>query len=193
MERIASHTKQPEVLGELFAALGNDPFLIAECLARPVVAERLVTDLYARDQRFHGALKRRAESELQTHQSARQMQQTSGTYTEMEWIKSDAAEADSAPADAKRPQAFRMNSSKWQEAIARLAVQFHGIPQSEATALGVRRYSTGFGAVDISAHSKGGTAYGGIPIGKLSPLPEDDSRYYTMAVIEKGKHRLKTG
>jgi hypothetical protein len=42
MERMASHTKQPEVLREIFAALGNDPFVIAECLARPVLAERLV-------------------------------------------------------------------------------------------------------------------------------------------------------
>jgi N-acetylneuraminic acid mutarotase len=41
MERMAQHTKQPEVLRELFAALGNDPFVIAECLARPVLAERL--------------------------------------------------------------------------------------------------------------------------------------------------------
>src|SRR5215831_8181285 len=40
MERMASDTKQPEVLRELFAALGNDPFVIAECLARPVLAER---------------------------------------------------------------------------------------------------------------------------------------------------------
>src|SRR5215472_4813411 len=40
MERMASHTKQPEVLRELFAALGNDPFVIAECLARPLLAER---------------------------------------------------------------------------------------------------------------------------------------------------------
>ena len=41
MERIATHTKEPDMLRELFAALGNDPFLIAECLARPVPAERL--------------------------------------------------------------------------------------------------------------------------------------------------------
>ena len=46
MERIASHTKQPGVLRELFAALGNDPFVIAECLARPVLAKRLITELY---------------------------------------------------------------------------------------------------------------------------------------------------
>src|SRR5262249_44336270 len=41
MDRMAQHTKQPEVLRELFAALGNDPFIIAECLARPVLSERL--------------------------------------------------------------------------------------------------------------------------------------------------------
>src|SRR5436305_13398128 len=40
MDRMAQHTKQPEVLRELFAALGNDPFVVAECLARPVLAER---------------------------------------------------------------------------------------------------------------------------------------------------------
>src|SRR4029077_4481519 len=40
IDRMAHHTKQPEVLRELFEALGNDPFVIAECLARPVLAER---------------------------------------------------------------------------------------------------------------------------------------------------------
>ena len=42
MDRMAKHTKQPEVLRELFEALGNDPFVIAECLARPALAERLL-------------------------------------------------------------------------------------------------------------------------------------------------------
>jgi hypothetical protein len=49
MERIASNTKQPGVLREIFAALGNDPFVVVECLARPVLAERLLTELYAHD------------------------------------------------------------------------------------------------------------------------------------------------
>jgi hypothetical protein len=40
MERMAKHSKQPDVLRELFEALGNDPFVIAECLARPALAER---------------------------------------------------------------------------------------------------------------------------------------------------------
>src|SRR5881397_4407220 len=37
MDRMAKHTKQPEVLHELFEALGNDPYVIAECLARPTL------------------------------------------------------------------------------------------------------------------------------------------------------------
>ena len=54
MERMARNTKQPEVLRELFEALGNDPFVIAEGLARPVLTERLIADLSADDkgQRF---------------------------------------------------------------------------------------------------------------------------------------------
>src|SRR5207247_6336000 len=75
MERIANHTRQPGVLREIFAALRNDPFVIAECLARPVLAERLITELYAHDQRFHGELKRSAGAELKTHRSVTQMKQ----------------------------------------------------------------------------------------------------------------------
>jgi N-acetylneuraminic acid mutarotase len=41
IDRMAQHTKQPETLRELFEALGNDPFVIAECLARPILADRL--------------------------------------------------------------------------------------------------------------------------------------------------------
>ena len=33
------------MLREVFEALGDDPFMIAECLARPVLAERLVTNI----------------------------------------------------------------------------------------------------------------------------------------------------
>src|SRR4029453_5553914 len=50
MDRMPSHTRQPEVLQELFEALGNDPFVIAECLARPALTERLIADLSAQDE-----------------------------------------------------------------------------------------------------------------------------------------------
>src|SRR5262249_43442382 len=42
----------PEVLRELFSALGNDPFVIAECLARPVLSQRLIARLSDNDGKF---------------------------------------------------------------------------------------------------------------------------------------------
>ena len=74
MDRMARQSKKSEMLRELFTALGNDPFVIAECLARPILAERLATHFYAFDERFHGDLKRRAEPDLQSHPSVTQGQ-----------------------------------------------------------------------------------------------------------------------
>ena len=101
MDRIASNTKQSGVLREIFAALDDDPLMIAECLARSVFAERLLSELYAQDQRFHGELKRRAEAELRTHHSVKQMKQTSGMYTEMELFRSDSEHAKQTGASAQ--------------------------------------------------------------------------------------------
>ena len=52
MGRMATNTKEPDVLRELFEALGNDPFIIAECLARPIVANHLLATLEAKE-KFH--------------------------------------------------------------------------------------------------------------------------------------------
>jgi len=217
MERIASHTKQPAVLREIFASLGNDPFVIAECLARPVLAERLITELYAHDQRFHGELKRRAEAELRTHRYMRQMKQTSGMYTEMEWIKSDSADPVAAgvppaqptrlppqrSADAKSVGAVKMKTSEWQERVQKLAAQFdsqdivgqaprlpNGGLAAGAAALQLRRSSRA-GQADAHASVARPDAWAQIKTGVLSPLQEDDAHYYAVAVIKKGKERLK--
>src|SRR5205823_12852911 len=93
MDRMAQHTKQPEVLQELCEALGNNPFVIAECLARPALAEHLITNWYASDQRIHGELRQRAETELQAHPSIGQMKQLSGKYNEIELARNDSAQA----------------------------------------------------------------------------------------------------
>ncbi|PYL75034.1 MAG: hypothetical protein DMF26_09370 [Verrucomicrobia bacterium] len=52
MERQARDSKQPEVLRELWAALGNDPYLIAEMLARPALVERLARNWYQGNDTF---------------------------------------------------------------------------------------------------------------------------------------------
>jgi len=69
MERMAQHSKQPDVLRELFDALGNDPFVIAECLARPVLSERLLINRHAYAPRTHGEQTQRADADLRTRKA----------------------------------------------------------------------------------------------------------------------------
>jgi N-acetylneuraminic acid mutarotase len=57
MDRMASQTKQPGVLREIFAALGNDPYVIAECFVRQTLADRLIREWYASDEKFGGDVK----------------------------------------------------------------------------------------------------------------------------------------
>src|SRR5712691_4738770 len=76
MDRMAENTKQPEVLRELFDALGNDPFVIAECLARPVLSERLMTN-FAQGQRKCGL----TLSEVGGKNQARKLILANASYT----------------------------------------------------------------------------------------------------------------
>ena len=62
MDRMAAETKDPATLLELFAALDDDPTLIAECLARPALADRLLREAYAGDARLHRETRERAEA-----------------------------------------------------------------------------------------------------------------------------------
>ena len=73
LDRMGRDTRNPDLLRELFAALDDDPNLIVECLARPVLTDRLTRNWYARDTRFHGALRKRAEAALAAipHESSR--------------------------------------------------------------------------------------------------------------------------
>ncbi len=42
MDRMAKYTKQPRMLRELWKSINNDPHKIAECLASPLLADRLI-------------------------------------------------------------------------------------------------------------------------------------------------------
>ena len=165
MDRMAQHTKQPEVLRELFAALGNDPFVIAECVARPALSERLLTNWYAYDERMHGELKHRAEAQLRMQSNIEQMKQTSGMYREIELLKGN-----SGPDEADRSEAHsvKVNSAEWGETVQRAAaIHTAHAPKSPVE------------------------AYESIPIGKVSSLQEDETCYYATAVLAKTADHLK--
>src|SRR5947208_7355064 len=192
MDRMAQHTKQPEVLRELFAALRNDPFVIAECLARPALADRLLTSWYAYDQRIHGELKYRAEADLLAQPSVAQMKQTSGTYSEIELVRGDTTPE--GRGRAARHLA-KLNTRDWDEKIERLAAQFER-PNIVAQAPRLPDQQPAAAAAALQPHNsqvdaKRLDAWSRIRLAALSPLQEDEVRYYATAVIEKTNDHLK--
>jgi N-acetylneuraminic acid mutarotase len=60
LDRMVQQTRMPGRLVELFGALGNDSFLIEECLARPVLVHRLVRNFFALDQELHSSARSQA-------------------------------------------------------------------------------------------------------------------------------------
>jgi N-acetylneuraminic acid mutarotase len=204
MDRMGQHTRQPEVLQELFEALGNDPFVIAECLARPALAERLITNWYAYDQRIHGELKQRAEAELQTHSSIKAMRETNGKYSETEFVRSDGARNES---NRNAEHSVKLNSREWDAAVQKLAETFsnsrsnqlnaqpcsHGALSPCTQAQTAQNASAQRGGHSNSPQTKNADlqAYETIPVGKLSPLQEDETRYYATAILNKSADHLK--
>jgi hypothetical protein len=61
LERIARGTRLPDRLAEIYDALGRDSIVLQECLARPVLVDRLTRRFFAHDPRIHAAAWRRAE------------------------------------------------------------------------------------------------------------------------------------
>src|SRR5438477_2331352 len=161
MDRMAKHTKQPEVLRELFEALGNDPFVIAECLSRPALADRLLTNWYGYDQRIHGELRQRAEADLQAHPTVEQMKQLNGSYSEIELIRSDGGHEENRRAVE---HGVKLNSREWDQTVQKLAAMF-----------GDRPVAAGVSPAKAATITQ-------IKTGVLSPLQEDEGRYHATAI-----------
>jgi len=61
LERIARNTRLPERLLEIYNALGNDLFLIEECLARQTLVDRLSRNFFTFDGSLHATARTDAE------------------------------------------------------------------------------------------------------------------------------------
>ncbi len=63
----------------------------------PALANRLIRNWYAHDERYHGELRARAEAEPRAYGTASQMRQMSGEHREVEWVKGETVGAGLAP------------------------------------------------------------------------------------------------
>ncbi len=88
LDRMAARSQAPARLRELFRALGDDPRLAAECLARPLLADRLIRSAYALDDRLHAESRALAEQEARTLDWAAP-NAARGVLSEVEWRRAD--------------------------------------------------------------------------------------------------------
>jgi N-acetylneuraminic acid mutarotase len=185
--RMARQSKQPDALGELWAALGNDPLLVAECLARPLLADRLLRERYAADERFHGESRRRAEAELNWPDAAHRLREMSGEYREVEWrLVEDAAQREVTARDG----VVALQPAEWRAQMERLQRMFDPAPD------GVPQYRfRRKGLVNEPLPPEGGTTNAVsprlLPLGQVSALQEDEERRYAAAVLEQSARRVK--
>src|SRR4029453_1160480 len=91
-----------------------------------------------------------------------QMKQLSGNYSEIELVKSDSSQG---ATNREAEHGMKLDSREWEQNVQTLAATFNKSSAAED-------YET-------------------VPVGKLSSLQEDENSYYTTAVIDKSKDRLK--
>ena len=111
------------------------------------------------------------------------MKQLSGSYSEIEFVRSESIHEQGNRA---AEHAVKLDEREWDENVQRLAAAF-----------GMRRDLTelsapAFAEATAGRHSQNATEpLETIPLRKLSPLQEDEERYYAMAVLNKTDDHLK--
>src|SRR5262249_41923235 len=134
------------------------------------------------DQRIHGHQEQRAKADLRTHPTVEKIKQTIGKYSEIELVKRDTTrDAD----DRGAPHRIRLNSHQWDETVRKLAVIF-GIAKNSTMQTG------GLASVArLADDTSASIAITQINTGVLSPLREEETHYYAMAVLGKTNDSLK--
>ena len=183
MNRMVSETRDPELLDELFAALGYDPVVIAECLARPILADLRIRNRYARDDRFHRAIRLRAEAALGGIEDSDSMRHVGTNYTEVTWTLS--------PVGVDRPRAVadgyevRLTEAEWNAKIRDLTARLE--TDRMTTSSGDER---GFPTVAQCENAIEGSE--SLVAKGISTIQENDETFFATAVLESGPEHLKT-
>ena len=174
IDRMAAASKQPEMLREIWAALGNDPHLIAECLARPQLADRLMRDHYSNDPRFNAAARASAHAERTQYGTVGEMRKMSGTYNVAEFTRAASSEA-----------ATGMKLS---------ATQFDAMIQEIAGVFGAGDRLARLAEDDqpfVRSPAIGAFPAGAIPLGRVSEVREDADRFSVIAVLAHDQDHIK--
>ena len=167
IDRMAAGSKQPGMLREIWAALRNDPHLIAECLARPQVADRLMRDHYSNDPRFNAAARAIAHDERAQYGTVGEMRQMSGSYNVADFTRS------ASPETATGTQLS--------------AAQFDALIQEVAGTFVMREDGPSFTRPPIT----GARPVDEIPVGRVSDVREGTDRFSVVAVLSRDQDHIE--
>lgn len=171
INRMVKQTRNGAMLQELFAALNNDPYVIAECLGRPNLVDRLVHDWYAGDPRFHNQVRTQAESELARF-GYEGMKKMLGKYSETVFVKKSADELPAA--HSLTGEEMDLSPEEWSDWMTKLERAF-GQDPVPIDPLRVRT---------IPTHHP-------LSLQQASHLQEDETRYYVLAIVERQTERVR--
>jgi hypothetical protein len=160
MDRMARETKDAGMLRELSAALGDDPFLIAETLARPVLVDRLARRWYASDERIHETLHKKAEAAMAAVRKAADLRTAGERYHEVVWTTRDDDPSARMSSVGLRSRAFVGNDD---------LIAVRDSLRSE------------FGLGDDGAP---------LPVGRVGALHENDTSFYAITILEDATDSL---
>jgi N-acetylneuraminic acid mutarotase len=123
LDRMARGSRRPDVLQRLFSALDDDPLLIAEVLARPALAERLLRARFASDSRVHGELRRRVQRAVASVSDLEALRDHGADYQMTRWRLERGSDA----ADTRA-----LAEPEWSRLTRRLAARLGG-PEAAGT------------------------------------------------------------
>ncbi|MBP7149581.1 MAG: hypothetical protein KBD01_18795 [Acidobacteria bacterium] len=166
LDRMARATRDPRLLRRYLEALDFDPWLAAECLARPVLAQRLLRDRYATDPRRHAAVRAQAQADRATHATLEQLRQLGARYTECDFARLD----DGAPRSPGRDES-RLDDGEWRELVGELAREL-GADSPELASAGISER---------------------LPVGRVSALFESADAFLARVVVAARPDHVTVG
>ena len=87
LDRMIGSSRDPATLQAMFDALGRDPVLAGEAIARPALVDRLIRSWYAGDSRYHGEGRRRAEEALASAGTPEALARAAARYETRTWAR----------------------------------------------------------------------------------------------------------
>ncbi|OGF60100.1 MAG: hypothetical protein A2Y62_16795 [Candidatus Fischerbacteria bacterium RBG_13_37_8] len=170
IKRISMNTKNPQMLKQLWTVLNNDPRLIAECLARPLVVERRMNSLFLQDRRIHEEIRQKAENEVSACSDANSMILMKGVYNEVEYRKDNSNGKDEYKVIIEGEEIF-LAEEEWDAMIMRIMNEFGG----EAN----------------QADDSWDVIMQMISVGTMSGIKESERSYYIVGLLSKGNNSIK--